>query len=98
MKSRKNANLQVVSNETTTYVSREAILALLSDAEVAAVSMAETASSLKPGQQFVDLENLDRGIQSAGAGTTGSPANVVPREAVSAETWTKIIDRLGRPA
>ncbi len=46
---------------------REAILELLSDEETARVSTAETATALTEGAEYVDLEQLDRGVQRAKA-------------------------------
>jgi hypothetical protein len=72
------------------YATREAILELLTDAEVAKVSNAEGAFKLEDGQNFVDLENLDLGVQKANANTVPAMGNVVPRSAVSDATWAKV--------
>jgi hypothetical protein len=76
------------------YALREAILGMLSDEEVARVSTTEATSVLGSGQEFIDLGNLDLGIQRVNAGTTVKMANVLPRKAVSAETWPKLVDYL----
>ncbi|MEP7010290.1 MAG: hypothetical protein ABJC13_08230 [Acidobacteriota bacterium] len=75
------------------YITREAILKLLSDDEVASVSTAETAASLAYGEEYLDLENLDQGVQSAND-DTGSLGNVLTRKAVHADTWDKIVKQL----
>jgi len=77
-------------------VAREAILELLSDEETARVSTAETASALKEGAEYVDLEHLDRGVQRAKAAGGVTMGHVLPRNAVSKEIWSKILARLAR--
>ncbi len=75
------------------HVTREHILKLLSDFEVAKVSTAETAPKLLEGEEFVDLEQLSSGVQCAdGAGTP--MGRVLPRKAVHEETWSKIVTQL----
>ena len=49
--------------ERAELVKRDEIVKLLSDEENAKVSMAESAASLAVGQEYVDLEHLDQGIQ-----------------------------------
>ena len=73
---------------------REAILGILSDEEVAKVSTAEATSVMGAGQEFIDLENLGLGIQRVNAATTVKMAHVLPRKAVSAQTWPKLVDYL----
>ena len=55
------------NDERTAYVTRDTILKLLSDDEVAKVSTAETASRLADGDEYLDLEHLDKGVRRAGA-------------------------------
>ena len=76
------------------YITRETILKLLSNEEVARVSKAETASELADGAEFLDLEHLDRGVQRFSASTKARTANALPRSAVAATTWEKVIARL----
>ena len=71
-------------------VARDTILKLLSDEENARVSTGEAASRLTEGAEYLDLQHLDRGVQRAGV-TMG---HVLPRNAVSDETWRKIIAHL----
>ncbi len=77
--------------QRTKLVSRDAILKLLSDEEVARVSTAETAAALADGHDFIDLENMDRGVQRAGSTTKAVMGHVLPRNAVHADTWAKIV-------
>jgi hypothetical protein len=75
------------------YLNRHGILSLLSDAEVARVSTAETAQGLPDGEEYLDLEHLDWGVQRApGAGTP--MGRLLPRKALQEETWGKILRHL----
>jgi hypothetical protein len=82
----------------TRYLQRNKILKLLSDEEVARVSRAESEPSLTIGDDYVDLNDLDKGVQRAGA----SPPmhGLVPRRAVCEPTWAAIVASLpdARPA
>ena len=78
------------------HVTRNTILKLLSDEEVAQVSTAETTSELTEGQEYLDLEHLDQGVQCANSATRIAMPNVLPRSAISSETWSKILAELAR--
>jgi hypothetical protein len=84
------------SDERASYLTRDAVLKLLSDAEVGRVSTAETAASLAAGDEYLDLEGLDHGIQRA-AGAPLPMGRVLPRKAVHADTWSKIVALLTTP-
>jgi hypothetical protein len=75
------------------YLTRNGLLNLLSDAEVASVSRAETAVALMDGEEYIDLAHLDRGVQCA-RGTTTPMGRVLPRKAVGEETWAQVLDHL----
>jgi len=79
-----------------TYVTRETILKLLSDDEVASVSTAETAPLLSAGDEYVDLEHLDDGVRRAG-GATAPMGHLLPKKAVHEATWAKILTKLAAP-
>jgi len=76
-------------------ITREAVLALLSDAEVAKVSRAEGESRLVEGDEYVDLEAPSEGVRQVHA-TSARPRKALPRSAVSDATWTKIVGLVGR--
>jgi hypothetical protein len=78
------------------YLTRDAILNLLSDAEVSSVSRAETAERLLKGDEYLDLEHLDWGVQTA-VGATAPMSRVLPKKAVQEETWRKILKYLEAP-
>jgi hypothetical protein len=75
------------------YEVRNNILKLLSDAELARVSTAETATRLADGDEYLDLDNLDEGVQRA-AGTAVPIARVLSKGAVLGDTWNTILSML----
>jgi hypothetical protein len=77
------------------YINRASILELLSDAEVANVSNAETTAELPEGDEYLDLERLDEGVSRARPGTP--MGRVLPRQAVAEKTWNKILMQLPAP-
>jgi hypothetical protein len=76
-------------------ITREAVLALLSDAEVAKVSRAEDEPGLVEGDEYVDLEDLGAGVRQVHA-KPASPRTALPRSAVSDGTWAKVVGLVGR--
>ena len=74
-------------------VTRDSVLKLLTDDEVAKVSMAETAARLSDGDEYVDLEQPEQGVRRA-VGATTPTGRVLPRKAVHEDTWTKILTHL----
>lgn len=81
-------------NARTEYVARDHILDLLSDEEVASVSMAEGASRLSVGDEYLDLARLDQGVRCA-SGADAPIGRVLPRKSVPPETWGRILTELG---
>jgi hypothetical protein len=84
-------SIMKMSEPRTKYVTRGAILKLLSDEEVARVSMAETDVQLVDGDEYVDLGVPDRGLQAAQGGSKVPMGQVLPRKAVLEATWRKIL-------
>ena len=76
-----------------TYLTREKILKLLSDDEVAAVSTAETADHLAPGDEFIDLNQFDLGVQKGPRSKTPM-SHILPKKSVHTDTWKKIVAQL----
>ena len=76
-------------------VTREAILALLTDAEVAKISHAEDARPIE-GDEYVDLHSPDSGVHQVHADSHVAAGHVLPRSAVSDETWARIIKAVTR--
>jgi hypothetical protein len=73
------------------YVTRDAVLALLTDEEVARIATLEGAPCLPDGEEYLDLARPERGVLQAQAGEPRDMGHVLPRSAVGAETWSKIV-------
>lgn len=86
----------MAESDRAVHVTREAILKLLSDDEIAKVSTAETAAGLTVGSEYLDLEHLDQGIHRANAATKVVMGQILPRAAVHPETWAKVLMHLKR--
>ena len=86
-----------MKNEKVQFETRDDILNLLTDGEVALVSKAETAERLLENEEYLDLDKLDQGVLKAG-GRSINMGSVLPKKAVSAETWSSILARLNTPA
>ena len=77
--------------EKKNALTRETLLALLTDTEVARVSDAEGTKRLIEGDEYVDLRDPAAGIQHVHATPRTSPRNTLPRSAVSDATWAKVV-------
>ena len=75
------------------HTSREKILMLLSDDEVASVSTAETTTHPVEGEEYIDLEHLDQGVRSS-VGTPGTMSHLLLRRSVHADTWKKVLEQV----
>ena len=84
------------NDKRSEYITRDSILKLLSDDEVASVTTAETAASLADGDEYLDLEELDQGVQCAPRNATPM-GRVLPKKAVHEKTWNKILKHLPAP-
>lgn len=83
----------MIHDKRTDYIARDSVLRLLSNAEVATVSTAETAADLSDGDEYLDLENLDQGVRRARKGTSPM-GRLLPRKAVSEDTWSQVLAQL----
>ncbi len=81
-------------NKRTEYITRDTILKLLSDDEVARVSTAEAAAQLVDGDEYVDLRVPDQGVRKALGLATAPMGDVLPRKAVHQQTWARIVGLL----
>lgn len=79
------------------HQARDGILRLLSDEENARVASAESAPRLAEGDEYLDLERLERGVQKA-RGPIMVMERVLPRKAVQEATWGRILAALDPPA
>jgi hypothetical protein len=75
----------------TNALTREAVLRLLTDAEVEKVSRAAGEPRLIEGDEYVDLGDPDAGVQQVQATPRIAPGHALPRNAVSDATWAKIV-------
>lgn len=75
------------------YIARDTILKLLSDAEVASVAMAETATAIREGDEYIDLTALGQGV-SRSPSDTANIGHILSRASVRQETWDKILTQL----
>lgn len=70
------------------FISRESLLKILSDDEASRLRMNEPATQLGDGDEFIDLMEIERGVQRAGE---VNPKDVLPRKALHENTWRKIV-------
>lgn len=77
----------------TALLTQAAILQLLSDGEVASVRDAEAKTQLRLGDEYLDLDHLQHGVQRAD-GTQTSARNLLPHKAVHEDTWRRILRQL----
>jgi len=68
-------------------------LMLLSDDETAAVATAETATLLPEGDEYLDMEQLNQGVQRAHQKKTPM-GRVLPKKSIHQDTWNKILKQL----
>ena len=76
------------------YTTRNDVLKLLSDEEVARVSTAEASAGLVAGDEYLDLEQLERGVLRA-PGPSTPMGRVLSRKSVGDSTWRRILTQLG---
>ena len=56
--------------------------------------MAETAARLMEGEEYLDLERLEQGVQRATALSKIEMGHILPRSSVRDETWKNIVSHL----
>jgi hypothetical protein len=76
---------------------KDSILKLLSDGEVSKLSTAESATTLMDGDEYLDLDQLGQGLQTS-RGMTQPMGSLLPKKAVHASTWAKIVETLSTGA
>lgn len=80
------------ADERTAPITRDSIMTLLADDEVARVSAADTEVTLADGDEYVDLRTPDKGVRRALGAGLERMANVLPRRAVHEHTWDRILE------
>lgn len=73
---------------------RESVLKLLSNDEVARLST-EGIPPLADGDDYIDFAAPENGVRTVHKAMQLTAGQVLPRTAVSAETWAKISGRFG---
>jgi hypothetical protein len=84
------------TSKESDYETRESILKLLSDDELASVSTSETATRLSDGDEYLDLDKLDQGVLRA-SGAAVPMGRVLTKKAVRGTTWNTILTKLPTP-
>jgi len=74
-------------------VIRDRILQLLVEGEVDGASVVATAVRLANGDEYLDLEQLQQGVQRA-RGAVNPLSGVLPRKAIHEDTWRRILRQL----
>lgn len=82
-------------NNMRKHITRDTILKLLSDDELVRVSAAEPATRLADGDEFLDLEEPDRGIRTAVGESSIPGGRLLTKKAVRIRTWRRILALLG---
>ena len=77
------------------YEMRDSILQLLSADEVARVSAEGGKTRLADGDEYIDMAAPDNGVRCVHGAMQLTMGQVLPRSAVSTETWAKIGTRFG---
>lgn len=77
--------------EQSEHPTRDHILNLLSDGEAARVSGPET-QTLRRGDEYLDLEQLQLGVQRADGVKTLE--HVLSRKAIQEDTWRRVLRQL----
>ena len=83
----------MTETKQTEILTREQVSALLSEGETASVSSAATSTHLRRGDEYLDLEHLEKGVQRADGAVTGL-AQMLPRKAIHEDTWRRILRQL----
>lgn len=86
-----------MNSARTEYITRDRILKLLSENELAAVSSLETAKRLASGDEYLDLAHLDQGVRRATGTAKPRATTLLAKKSVSDATWTKILAQLVTP-
>jgi hypothetical protein len=72
---------------------RESVLQMLSDEEIAAVNRTEATQRLREDDEYLDLDRLVQGVQMS-VGLAPKSGSLLPKKAIREETWNRILERL----
>ncbi|HXK19538.1 MAG TPA: hypothetical protein VNG33_17130 [Polyangiaceae bacterium] len=82
-----------MNDVTPADLTRDRILQLLAEGEVEGASIVETTVRLANGDEYLDLEQLQHGVQRA-RGAVNPLGRVLSRKAVHEDTWRRIVRQL----
>jgi hypothetical protein len=74
---------------------RDPVLSLLSDDEAIRVRVDAGEAGLSDGDEYIDLAAPDNGVRRVHGSMQRTMGKVLPRRAVSSQTWAKIAARFG---
>jgi hypothetical protein len=66
------------------------LLELLSEGERASLEAADSKTHLRRGDEYLDLEQLQRGVQRADGNST-TMGTRLPRKAIHEDTWRRVL-------
>ncbi len=81
------------NNDPKRYVNRESILKALWEDDIDRISRTKIPARLQKGDEFVDLQLLEMGVQRA-PGIIAPIGGVLARKSVAAHTWSRILEQL----
>ena len=85
-----------MTDEPAEHETREALLNLLSEAEMAEVCDPRAVCRLAAGEEYLDVEEPTAGVQRSREGSLPQ-GRVLPRRAVDGHTWQSILAIVGAP-
>lgn len=74
-----------------TYATRDAIMKLLSDEEIARVAAFQADAHLAAGDEYIDLRYPERGVLCVESERVLDVAYMLPRSLLAAATWLKLV-------
>ncbi len=81
--------------DKTDHETCDQVLNLLSNDEVIRMKARKAILGLADGDEYIDLAAPENGVRSVHGAMQRTMGQVLPRKAVSAETWAKISGRFG---
>jgi hypothetical protein len=81
------------SAEDGDFLNGAKLLELLSEGEMATYEAADSKTHLRRGDEYLDLEHLQLGVQRAD-GTATSMGALLPRKAIHEDTWRRLLRHL----
>ena len=85
--------VSMTSPTPSDYPTRDQVLKLLSEGEAPGFGTDETTANLRKGDEYLDLEQLQQGVQRA-PGVVTLTGYVLPRKAIHEDTWRRILRQL----